>query len=101
MSKGTTQSFYKDRVPTPKFQGDVAKGHGTIPPRCPKYGKNDVGNRLRGISVCYGCGRMENKIFECLNIDSKCREVRPQGQLAQRGQVQQSAQDQGAGPCGN
>lgn len=71
------------------------------PPRCLKYGRNYVGKCLRGINACFGCKKIGYNIVECLNIANKGKEGRPQGQMAQRGQVQQGSQAQGGSPRGN
>lgn len=95
-SKGDNQGF---RAPTCKVQDDVSKG-GAISPKCPKCGRNHVGDCLRGTSACYGYGKMMHKVFECPNVANKGKEGRLRGQVSQKGQVQQ-AQGQRGRPRGN
>lgn len=48
------------------------------------------------MGACYGCGKMGHKLSECLSDANRGKEGRPQGQVAQGGQVQQGAQQAGA-----
>lgn len=86
LSKGSSQRFDRDRVSALKAQRDIVKGDSAIHPMYPQYGRHHVGMCLRGTGACFGCDKMGQKISECLNVATKGKEGRPQGQAAQRGQ---------------
>ncbi|XP_055822076.1 uncharacterized protein LOC129890572 [Solanum dulcamara] len=80
-SNATTLRFDKYRVTSPKPQGSAPIGQ--VTPVCKKCGRNHKGECLDRLNVCYRYGKMSYHAKDC-----KSKDVQPQGQVAQGGQVQ-------------
>lgn len=99
-SSHCAQRFAKERVHAPKAQGGGSNVGGTTYPTCSKCGRSHVGDCLRGMNACFGCGKWGIRFLsvQMLMVKKRC----PQSQVAQRGQVQQGVQTyQGGGPRNN
>ncbi|XP_049399709.1 uncharacterized protein LOC125863730 [Solanum stenotomum] len=76
------QPRFKKRAPNqdlssaPKVNHEGGGGFQIDKPTCSTFGKKHFGKCLSGTSGCYGCGKNDHKVRDCLNNASKGRNAR-------------------------